>query len=140
MNQAGRILKDQLQGNNGEETVLAMESLDHCAFSKVFKTEKKINFFLILSFQLSLQILKQTYNIVAQTPDSAGTATAFLTGVKLLIRAIGVDGRAVDCATTQSSKLDSILKQAHKAGKSVGIVTTARVIHGELISLYICLN
>jgi len=32
---AGRILKGQLQGNNGEEEVTIMESLDHVGLSKV---------------------------------------------------------------------------------------------------------
>jgi alkaline phosphatase len=32
---AGRILKVQLQGNNGEEEVTIMESLDHVGLSKV---------------------------------------------------------------------------------------------------------
>ena len=108
---AGRILKGQMQGGNGEEFVSAMEGLDHAALSK-------------------------TYNIDAQTPDSAGTGTAYLTGVKTRIGAIGVDGRAVDCATTQNSKLDSVLKWAHKAGKSVGFVTTARISHATPAALY----
>lgn len=32
---AGRILKGQLNGNNGEEHVTFIESLDHLALSKV---------------------------------------------------------------------------------------------------------
>ena len=32
---AGRILKGQLKGDNGEEEVTFMESLDHVALSKV---------------------------------------------------------------------------------------------------------
>ena len=32
---AGRILKGQLKGNNGEEEITIMESLDHLALSKV---------------------------------------------------------------------------------------------------------
>ena len=55
--------------------------------------------------------------------DSAGTATAFLTGVKSRIGAIGVDGSAFDCKTSLKGKAESILKWAHYAGKSVGIVT-----------------
>jgi alkaline phosphatase len=57
--------------------------------------------------------------------------TAALTGVKSNIRTIGVDGRAKfnDCKYINSFKLDSILKWAHKAGKSTGIVTTTRITH-----------
>lgn len=40
-----------------------------------------------------------------------------------------MDGTAVDCKTSLIAKLDSILKWAYKAGKSTGIVTTARVTH-----------
>ena len=32
---AGRILKGQIDGNNGEDEITAMESLDHVALSKV---------------------------------------------------------------------------------------------------------
>lgn len=32
---AGRILKGQLKGNNGEEEITFMESLDHVGLSKV---------------------------------------------------------------------------------------------------------
>lgn len=70
----------------------------------------------------------KTYNIDAQVADSAGTATAYLSGVKTRIGSIGVDGTAVDCKTSLNAKVDSILKWAHYAGKSTGIVTTTRLI------------
>ena len=101
---AGRIRKGQQKGNTGEEEKTYMESLDDLALSK-------------------------TYNIDAQTADSAGTATAYLTGVKSRIGVIGVDGTGVDCASSEKAKLESIIKWAHDAGKSTGIVTTARVTH-----------
>lgn len=63
--------------------------------------------------------------------DSAGSATAFLSGVKTRIGYIGVDGKADDCKTSKDSKLDTILKWAHDAGKSVGIVTTTRITHAS---------
>ena len=81
----------------------------------------------------------QTYNIDLQTPDSAGTATAFLSGVKTRAGIVGYDGNAVFCdcnSTKEAKKLDSILKLAHKAGKSVGIVTTTRVTHATPASAY----
>ena len=43
-------------------------------------------------------------------------------GVKTRIGSIGVDGSAVDCKSSLNAKLDSILKWAHYAGKSTGIV------------------
>lgn len=78
----------------------------------------------------------KTYNIDAQTADSAGTATAYLTGVKTRIGVIGLDGQAIDCKTSANSKVDSILKWAHYAGKSTGIVTTTRVTHATPAGCY----
>lgn len=105
---AGRIRKGQKQGLNGEELVTHMESLPHVALSK-------------------------TYNIDAQTADSAGTATAYLCGVKARAGTIGLNGfaRFNDCKSSLNAKVDSILKWAHRAGKSVGVVTTTRVTHAS---------
>ena len=110
---AGRIRKGQLKNRNGEEEITNMESLENLALSK-------------------------TYNIDSQTPDSAGTATAFLCGVKTRIGVIGVDGNSVDCPSTISNKaeLDSILKWAQYAGKSTGILTTVRVTHATPSAAY----
>ncbi|XP_019641776.1 PREDICTED: alkaline phosphatase-like [Branchiostoma belcheri] len=101
-----RILKGQKAGNPGEETVLAMDSLPYTAMSK-------------------------TYNIDAQVPDSAGTATAFLCGVKVEGGVVGVDGRTRygNCSSSKGREVESIIVHAERAGKSTGIVTTARVTH-----------
>jgi hypothetical protein len=40
IHKAGRILKGQLNGGNGEEFVTNMESLDHLALSKVVSRTK----------------------------------------------------------------------------------------------------
>ena len=105
---AGRIRKGQMRNKSGEEEITFMESLGNVALAK-------------------------TYNIDAQTADSAGTATAYLCGVKTGISIIGLDGRAKqsDCKSSFNSKVDSILKWAHRAGKSVGIVSTTRVTHAS---------
>jgi alkaline phosphatase len=108
---AGRIRKGQIQGRNGEEEVTHMESFPHLSLSK-------------------------TYNIDAQTPDSAGTATAYLCGVKTRIGVIGLDGRAFDCPSSANSKVESIVRWAHYAGKSTGIVTTTRVTHATPSAAY----
>lgn len=117
---AGRILKGQMASRNGEEEVTTMDSMAHLALSK-------------------------TYGINAQTPDSAATATAILSGVKTRMGAIGVDGRVEDCATQKekqknssspSTELDSILKWAHWSGKATGIVTTTRVTHATPAATY----
>lgn len=59
-----------------------------------------------------------------------------MTGVKSRIGVIGVSGEAVDCKSSLSSQIDSILQWAHYAGKSTGIVTTARVTHATPAGAY----
>ena len=51
----------------------------------------------------------------------------FIKGIKTRIGVIGLDGRASDCPSSRNSEVESILKWAHFAGKSTGIVTTTRV-------------
>ncbi|KAM6963050.1 intestinal-type alkaline phosphatase [Aplochiton taeniatus] len=105
---AARILKGQLAGKNGEETSLAMDTFPHLALSK-------------------------TYNVDNQMPDSAGTATAYLCGVKANYGTLGLSASAqrYDCNSTYGNEVKSVLHRARMAGKSVGIVTTARVQHAS---------
>ncbi|NXI61183.1 PPBI1 phosphatase, partial [Anseranas semipalmata] len=105
---AARIYKGQLAGGSGEESVLAMETFPHVALAK-------------------------TYTIDRQVPDSAGTGTAYLCGVKTNAKTLGLSGAAVygKCRTTFGNEVDSILHRARLAGKSVGIVTTTRVQHAS---------
>ncbi|XP_051967673.1 alkaline phosphatase-like [Xyrauchen texanus] len=110
---AARILKGQLNGQSGEETQLEMDKFPYVALSK-------------------------TYNTNAQVPDSAGTATAFLCGVKANEGTVGVSAASVrsQCNTTQGNEVTSILRWAKEAGKSVGIVTTTRVNHATPSAAY----
>ncbi|XP_032888137.1 intestinal-type alkaline phosphatase 1-like [Amblyraja radiata] len=110
---AARILKGQLQGHPGEETVLTMESFPHLGLSK-------------------------TYNVDHQVPDSAGTATAYLCGVKANYGTIGVSAatKRYDCNSTDGNEVMSVLKRAKDAGKSVGVVTTTRVQHASPAATY----
>ncbi|XP_068445809.1 intestinal-type alkaline phosphatase-like [Clinocottus analis] len=105
---AARILKGQLAGHSGEETSLVMDTFPHLALSK-------------------------TYNVDQQMPDSAGTATAYLCGVKANYGTMGVTAATPrgNCSATYGNEVSSILKRAKKAGKSVGIVTTTRVQHAS---------
>ncbi|XP_061493520.1 intestinal-type alkaline phosphatase 1-like isoform X2 [Rhineura floridana] len=105
---ASRIYKGQLAGGSGEETVLAMEKFPYVALSK-------------------------TYNVDRQVPDSAGTGTAYLCGVKSNAKTLGLSAAAVygKCTSTFGNKVDSILHRAKLSGKSVGIVTTTRVQHAS---------
>eukprot|EP00058_Branchiostoma_floridae_P028592 XP_002614083.1 hypothetical protein BRAFLDRAFT_67331 [Branchiostoma floridae] len=110
---AGRILKGQLAGRTGEEELLEMDKLPYSALVK-------------------------TYNIDRQTPDSGATATAFLGGVKAKFYTVGVDGTVSfsDCAASLTGKVKSVLRHAHDAGKSTGIVVTSRVTHATPAASY----
>lgn len=59
-------------------------------------------------------------------------------GVKTGISIIGLDGRAKqsECSSSFGTKVDSILKWAHNAGKLVGIVSTTRITHASPAATY----
>tara|TARA_B110000503_G_scaffold123353_1_gene188880 strand:- start:1673 stop:3559 length:1887 start_codon:yes stop_codon:yes gene_type:complete len=110
---AARILDGQNKGMQGEENVL---SFGHFPFAGLAKT----------------------YNVDAQTPDSAGTMTAMMTGVKTDVGVIGVDEDIVrgDCATVAGNELVTALELAEIAGKSTGIISTARITHATPAATY----
>ncbi|KAM4547885.1 alkaline phosphatase-like [Odontesthes bonariensis] len=110
---AARILKGQLAEQSGEESSLVMDTFPHVALSK-------------------------TYNVDQQMPDSAGTATAYLCGVKANYGTVGVSAAAprYNCSASRGNEVESILHRAKKAGKSVGIVTTTRVQHASPSASY----
>lgn len=82
--------------------------------------------------------LVRTYNINAQTPDSAPTAGAMNTGVKQRFNLINLGESAVteDCATEEANKLTLFSELMTAAGKSVGAVTTARLTHATPAAVY----
>uniref|UniRef100_A0A667GRH6 Alkaline phosphatase n=1 Tax=Lynx canadensis TaxID=61383 RepID=A0A667GRH6_LYNCA len=110
---ATRILKGQINNKLGPETPLAMDHFPYVALSK-------------------------TYNVDRQVPDSAGTATAYLCGVKANYQTIGLSAAARfdRCNTTQGNEVISVMYRAKKAGKSVGVVTTTRVQHASPAGTY----
>ncbi|UAA40088.1 alkaline phosphatase [Paraneptunicella aestuarii] len=110
---AARILKGQQQGNSGEEGLLSFEN-----------------------FPFSAQV--KTYNVDAQTPDSAGTMTAMMTGIKTDAGVIGVDEDIVrgDCSTVAGNELVTALELAEIRGLSTGIISTARITHATPASTY----
>ncbi|KAB0390458.1 hypothetical protein E2I00_005538, partial [Balaenoptera physalus] len=69
---------------------------------------------------------------------NAGTATAYLCGVKANEGTVGVSAatQRTECNTTQGNEVTSILRWAKDAGKSVGIVTTTRVNHATPSAAY----
>ena len=54
-----------------------------------------------------------------QTPDSAGTATAIMSGVKTNYKTIGLDPSAEvnDCEGSESKRINSMLDWAMESGK-----------------------
>ncbi|WOJ92260.1 alkaline phosphatase [Congregibacter variabilis] len=110
---AARILAGQQQGNPGEENRLSFE-------------------------EFPVTGLVKTYNVDSQTPDSAGTMSAIMTGVKTKIGVFGVDERITqeDCQSGQGTELLSLLDIAELAGKSTGVVSTARITHATPAATY----
>ncbi|KAA0712481.1 Intestinal-type alkaline phosphatase [Triplophysa tibetana] len=110
---AARILRGQMRGNSGEETVLAMDTFPYLALSK-------------------------TYSVDKQVADSASTATAYHCGVKANAKTLGLSAKALayECNTTFGNEVFSVLHRAKAQGKSVGIVTTTRVQHASPAAAY----
>ena len=110
---AARIFDGQLRGESGEENSLAFEQLPYLALAK-------------------------TYEVNQQVPDSAGTMTAIMTGVKTDVGLIGLNQNAqrANCKSAKGNALQTFLEQAAKAGKSTGVVTTTRVTHATPAATY----
>ena len=101
---AARIHEGQLNQHPGEENKLSFEHFPAVALSK-------------------------TYNTDFQVPDSAGTATALVAGVKTKMGVIGFDETTTRGECGSGNKVTSILTLAEAAGLSTGIVTTTRLTH-----------
>jgi len=110
---AARILAGQLEGKMGEEHLLSFDTMPFSGFSK-------------------------TYNVDAQTPDSAGTMTAMASGVKTDVGVIGVDEDIVrgDCSTVAGNELVTATELAEINGLATGIVSTARITHATPAATY----
>lgn len=84
--------------------------------------------------------LAKTYCLNYQTPDSACTATAILTGVKNNYGTLAVTGdvnlRNCSAQHDESNRIDSIFKYAQNAKKSTGVITTTRVTHATPAASY----
>ena len=110
---AARILEGQQKGLPGEGHRLYFEKFPYVALSK-------------------------TYNVNQQTPDSAGTMTAMMTGIKTDAGVVGVDQSVVRgrCSSEKNAEIISALELAEIAGLSTGVVTTARVTHATPAATY----
>ena len=110
---ASRIYTGQKMGQLGEDYVQAMETLPYTALVK-------------------------TYNVNQQVPDSAGTATAIMTGTKTRAGVINVGPAAdrKDCAAAQNHKLPNLAQIAASSGRATGVVSTARLTHATPATFY----
>ena len=113
---AARIFDGQSQGKLGEEHQLSFEEFDHLALIK-------------------------TYNTNAQVPDSAGTATAMMSGYKTNIGAVNVLPKStpqemVQVSCREKSDPATLTQKAKAQGLSVGVVSTARLTHATPAAMY----
>jgi alkaline phosphatase len=112
---ASRIFDGQQKGGHGEENSLSFEKLPYLALSK-------------------------TYSVDQQTPDSAPTMTAMVTGVKTIGDSLSVNQYVKhsepDANIVDANKLGTILEQAKQNGLSVGVVSTARITHATPAATY----
>ena len=110
---AARIYEGQQRQQTGEENQLSFEHFPHTAFSK-------------------------TYNTDSQTPDSAGTMTAMITGAKTRMGflSVGQVPARGDCAAGLKQPLTSAVTLAKSAGLATGVVTTTRITHATPAATY----
>lgn len=78
----------------------------------------------MMTFRMTVKVslFPQTYNTNAQVPDSAGTATAYLCGVKANEGTVGVSAGVTRdrCNTTKGQEVTSILRWAKDEGEEPG--------------------
>jgi alkaline phosphatase len=113
-NYALRLFDGQQKGMMGEENVLPYETPEF------------------------YNALIKTYNINAQTPDSAPTAGAMNTGVKQRFNMINLGEGALidDCSTVAGNELTTFSEIVSGLDKSVGVVSTARITHATPAAVY----
>ena len=110
---ATRILAGQIKGMQGEENILPYDTFPNVALIK-------------------------TYNTNAQVADSAGTATAWSTGIKTKqgVLSVGPDTLRGDCISAQANRLTTLFELAETAGMATGTVSTARITHATPAANY----
>ncbi len=110
---AARIFDGQSRGEEGEENFLSFERFPYLAMAKTYTTSN-------------------------QTPDSAGTMSAMMTGVKTKSGVISLTNAAVlgDCKSALAATALTIGELAEIAGLSTGVVTTTRLTHATPAAVY----
>jgi len=110
-----RIFEGQQRGVDGERNQLAFEKLPYLALSK-------------------------TYSANQQTPDSAPTMSAIVTGVKtndgVLSLNQAVARGETNNALIQTNQVQTILEKAEVNGLATGIISTARITHATPAATY----
>jgi len=112
---AGRIFVGQEKGLTGEEYELSFDKFPQLAMIK-------------------------TYNTNAQVPDSAGTATAILSGYKTNIGAVNVrpnkDLKKMFLEGCGGEVAPTLTEKAKLKNKAVGVISTARLTHATPAVMY----
>lgn len=114
---AARILEGQSLAANrgGEEHSLSFERMPYLALSK-------------------------TYSVNQQTPDSAPTMSAMISGVKTNDRMLSVDAGThhgePNADEVKSHSVKTLIEQAEEHGLATGIVTTTRITHATPAACY----
>ena len=110
---AARILAGQQAGGLGEEHVLSFERLPYTALSR-------------------------TYNTNQQVPESSGTMTALVTGVKTRAGSLSVDEtvRLGDFAAVASHRVPTLIEEAEQRGLATGVVTNTTITHATPAACY----
>lgn len=112
---ASRIYDGQQKGGQGEDHVLSFEKFPYVALAK-------------------------TYSVNEQTPDSAPTMTAIVTGVKTIGDSVSVNQLVPhsepNSNVINTNKLTTILELAKQQGLAAGVVSTARITHATPAATY----
>ena len=103
---AARIFEGQTRGESGEENRLSFEEFPFSALSK-------------------------TYSANQQTSDSAPTMSAIMSGVKTDEGVLSVDQNVqhANYKTVAGNETKTLLEYSEDAGRSTGVVSTARLTH-----------
>ncbi len=110
---AARILDGQMKGMMGEENMLSFDEMPYVALSKVYETNQ-------------------------QAPDSAGTMSAIMTGVKTDAGVIAMNQNVVrgDYTTHEGNEAVTLLEKCEQAGMSTGVVSSTRITHATPAACY----
>ena len=110
---AGRIYAGQKLGMPGEEHLLAFERFPDVALVK-------------------------TYNTDMQVPDSAGTMSAIVTGIKTRAGVLSIKPSVPrgDCEAALAAPVETLLEALESRGFRTGVVSTATITHATPAANY----